>query len=300
MRLMGGWGVGPARPAHPCTHTPPSPSHTHPRHPFPTHSPSLLPLVSEIARSIQFAPSVVALADRVASRVAEASGGWPAAPPGGAHPPLAPFNGLHLRIEADARDWAAILGGAEEVWAGYEGAMRAAGFGAGTPVYAASGLLSYGAADQWAAAVARLRAAGLAGEVHHKELYLTAAELGALNSEQKAGGAHFGRRAGRGVGWGQLHAEARPTRRAACRPPSHPSRPRPPDPRPTALPAPQALVDFLVLARARAFVGFGSSTFSYYLREHRALEGVPRNTTVLVDSSAVRTDDLFLEAAAVA
>lgn len=34
----------------------------------------------------------------------------------------------------------------------------------------------------------------------------------------------------------------------------------------------KALVDFLVLAKARRFVGFGSSTFSFYLREYRALQ----------------------------
>lgn len=33
----------------------------------------------------------------------------------------------------------------------------------------------------------------------------------------------------------------------------------------------KALLDFLVLARAQRFAGFGSSTFSFYLREYRAL-----------------------------
>ena len=34
----------------------------------------------------------------------------------------------------------------------------------------------------------------------------------------------------------------------------------------------KALVDFIVLARAQRFVGFGPSTFSFYLREYRALK----------------------------
>jgi hypothetical protein len=57
-----------------------------------------------------------------------------------------------------------------------------------------------------------------------------------------------------------------------------------------------ALLDFLVLARGRAFVGFGSSTFSFYLREYRALQGLPRGTSVLVDASIVGTDSLFYSA----
>lgn len=34
----------------------------------------------------------------------------------------------------------------------------------------------------------------------------------------------------------------------------------------------KALLDFLVLAKGKYFVGFGSSTFSFYLREHRVLQ----------------------------
>jgi hypothetical protein len=53
--------------------------------------------VTEVARSLRFAPELHALADRILSELTE----------GGA----APFNGLHLRIEKDARDWATIMGG---------------------------------------------------------------------------------------------------------------------------------------------------------------------------------------------
>ena len=55
----------------------------------------------------------------------------------------------------------------------------------------------------------------------------------------------------------------------------------------------KALLDFLVLARGRNFVGFGSSTFSFYLREHRALNAIPRSSSVLVDASVIGTDPLF-------
>lgn len=61
----------------------------------------------------------------------------------------------------------------------------------------------------------------------------------------------------------------------------------------------KALVDFLVLSRGRGFVGFGSSTFSFYLREFRVLNGIPRSSSVLVDASVIGTDPLFHSAGTV-
>lgn len=61
----------------------------------------------------------------------------------------------------------------------------------------------------------------------------------------------------------------------------------------------KALVDFLVLARGATFVGFGSSTFSFYLREYRMLSGINRTTSVLVDASVIGTDPLFQSAGVV-
>jgi len=197
-----------------------------------------LPLVSDVARTLSFAPGLVALADRVVAAAARASGGASSA----SHPippTLAPFNGVHLRLESDARDWATILGGPQALWDGYVSAMRRACFNASTPLYAASGLLTYGASGQLASVVAQLRRLGLADRVLYKEALLPDAALASLNSEQKAA------------------------------------------------------VDFLVLARSRSFVGMGSSTFSFYLREHRALAGVPRATTTLLDASKIGTDALF-------
>ena len=58
-----------------------------------------------------------------------------------------------------------------------------------------------------------------------------------------------------------------------------------------------ALVDFLVLARATRLVGIGSSTFSYYLREYRALHyGLPKSSMALVNASRIGTDKLFAAA----
>lgn len=51
-------------------------------------------------------------------------------------------------------------------------------------------------------------------------------------------------------------------------------------PRYTALHSEQvALVDFLVLAAGRRYVGFGASTFSFYLREYRLLRVSPAPAT---------------------
>jgi len=244
-------------------------------------------ITQDVARTLKFAPLLVKLADKVSRGVAQAAAAEAAAaeavarvsglpspssaaaassPPalvrataslpglpapsssGSSSPSTAqtlPFNGVHLRIESDARDWEEILGGRAALWAGYLSAARAAGFDAGTPLYVASGLLTYGASAEMETVAAEIRGAGLASSIHHKEQHLTPADLAALNSEQKAA------------------------------------------------------VDFLVLARSRAFVGLGSSTFSFYLREHRALEGIPRNSTVLVDASKIGTDDLFASAGVV-
>jgi len=60
-----------------------------------------------------------------------------------------------------------------------------------------------------------------------------------------------------------------------------------------------ALVDFLVLSKAEKFVGFDASSFSYFLREYRALEGRAKNTTRFANSQARGTVKLFKEAGTV-
>ena len=62
----------------------------------------------------------------------------------------------------------------------------------------------------------------------------------------------------------------------------------------------KALVDFLVLARGARFVGFGPSTFSFFLREFRALAGTPRGASLLVNGTRIGTDDIFAGAGVVA
>jgi hypothetical protein len=198
---------------------------------FSLRSLSNLPVVTEVARSLAFAPRLHALADRVVSALTD----------GG----RLPFNGVHLRVEKDARDWASIMGGTQVVWSGYLKTMRALGFNHSTRLYAASGVLTYGDSDEMARVKNYLIRTGVCSEVHHKEQYILQKELEELNSEQKA------------------------------------------------------LLDFLVLARADRFAGFGSSTFSFYLREYRALRGEARKSSGLVDASIIGTDPLFRAAGTV-
>ena len=58
----------------------------------------------------------------------------------------------------------------------------------------------------------------------------------------------------------------------------------------------KALLDLIVLSQGMSFVGFGSSTFSFYLREHRSARGISPAKSILVDSSMIGTDGLFQEA----
>lgn len=192
---------------------------------------SNLPVVTEVAKSLKFSPELHALADRIVDAVTE----------GG----TLPFNGVHLRIEKDARDWAAIMGGQQVVWQGYISTMRSVGFNGTSRIYVASGMLTYGASVEMDRTKNYLMHTGVCSRVHHKEQYIPQRELEALNSEQKA------------------------------------------------------LLDFLVLARSNRFAGFGSSTFSYYLREYRALHGLDRKTSGLVDASIIGTDPLFRAAGTV-
>ncbi|CAL5219417.1 g1245 [Coccomyxa viridis] len=198
---------------------------------FMLRSISDLPRATMVARTLFFAPLLTGLADEIVAGMTAAG--------------AAPFNSLHLRIEKDAKDWSTIMGGTGVLWEGYAAAMQEAGFDNQAPLYTASGLLTYGAAQDMVDAESTLTALGFCSSVHTKEMYLPSKVLDGLASEQKA------------------------------------------------------LVDFLVLARGARYVGFGSSTFSFFLREHRTLQGLPRSSSVLVDASVIGTDALFQAAATI-
>ena len=63
------------------------------------------------------------------------------------------------------------------VWAMYREAMRDAGFNALAPLYVATGLLSYGAEQEFQSGVNLLISHQLCSEVLYKEQYLPAFEL---------------------------------------------------------------------------------------------------------------------------
>lgn len=285
---------------------------------FPSSAPpsppcSALPVVTDVARSLAFSPALHAMADRIFEAAT-------------AHGRLT-LNGVHLRIERDARDWATIVGGQQMLWRGYIGTMRQLGFNSTTRLYVASGILSYSAsgasplspsscsslqpsaqhsrcpqmppvadstaagpplhpsrcrfvplrfpspplpAEEMALITDFLQRAGVCAEVHHKEQFIPQAEL--------AGALRLLRHAVPSAVLCLLSCSLLPSGRlSSCELPSPPI-PVPP----AALNSEQkALVDFLVLARVHRFAGFGGSTFSFYLREHRALQ-VPAAALLLL------------------
>lgn len=67
-----------------------------------------------------------------------------------AQPGVTVFNGVHMRMEKDAADWAIIMGGRARLWQLYKDAMTRAGLDPDTPLFVASGLLKAASEDTWA------------------------------------------------------------------------------------------------------------------------------------------------------
>jgi hypothetical protein len=57
------------------------------------------------------------------------------------------------------------------------------------------------------------------------------------------------------------------------------------------------LIDFLVLRQATKVVGISVSTFSFYLREVRLMDGRHPSDTVLMDAHMIGTDEMFYSCA---
>lgn len=203
----------------------------------------------------------------------------------------------------------AALCAVQSLWHLYIVAMREAGFNGSMPLFVASGLLTYSqgaTSGDWLEAVEILTHRNLASEVHYKEEFVPDFEL--------AGGCEGARRRRRSAsipGWRAWRPackqrvaqracllEGEPLAGDRCPLPLL----HPPIVPPAGLNQEQrALIDFLVLARAQRFVGFGSSTFSYYLREYRALHyGLPHSTSLLLNTTRIGTDALFAAAGRVA
>ena len=60
------------------------------------------------------------------------------------------------------------------------------------------------------------------------------------------------------------------------------------------------LVDFLVLRQSLHMVGISVSTFSFYLRELRLLDGHAQEDTVMFDAYVIGTEQMFHTSAVVA
>lgn len=60
------------------------------------------------------------------------------------------------------------------------------------------------------------------------------------------------------------------------------------------------LIDFLVLRRSTHMVGISVSTFSFYLRELRLLDGHAQEDTVMFNAYVIGTDQMFHRSAVVA
>ena len=202
------------------------------------------------------------------------------------------------------------------VWAMYLQTMKEAGFDANTPLFVATGLLSYGAELEFQGGVSMLIGTHLASEVLYKEQYVPPFEL-----QRECGGGEARREGSVEAGAGRGRQAGAGTLRAVLcllccvgalsPPPSHPCAalhawltcpaPHLPHHSPAGLNSEQlALLDFLILARAEKYVGFAPSTFSFYLREHRILHGGPPSQSVLVNASRIGTDELFARSALVA
>ncbi|GAB4813791.1 hypothetical protein N2152v2_000837 [Parachlorella kessleri] len=130
-----------------------------------------LTLAAEAARGVFFKRSLVALADQVVGALdAQGSG----------------FNGLHLRLEKDARDWHTMAGGTEALIELYLQSMKAAGFTVASLVYVASGLMTYDAGGELQRFREKVAAMGLAKRLVCKEDLLPMSALAGLHPEQLA------------------------------------------------------------------------------------------------------------------
>ena len=130
---------------------------------FALRTANVLPLATEVARALPFSAAVDALARRAA--VAMAARG------------VFAFNGVHLRIEKDAGDWAIILGGQGRIWHLYCDTLASARFNASQPLYVASGLLTYGANKDWETAKRVLMSKRLASRIIIKDEFVPKFEL---------------------------------------------------------------------------------------------------------------------------
>eukprot|EP01025_Chloroclados_australasicus_P029867 TRINITY_DN2984_c1_g1_i1.p1 TRINITY_DN2984_c1_g1~~TRINITY_DN2984_c1_g1_i1.p1 ORF type:complete len:520 (-),score=-1.73 TRINITY_DN2984_c1_g1_i1:147-1706(-) len=135
---------------------------------FAINTQSSLPLVSNIAKSMQFSQKIRDIANQVMQQLPTN------------------YNGIHLRLEQDAKDWETILGGEQLLWQKYIQAMERASFNSTISIYVASGLLTYSSGQQQFKTKTReITNLGLSSKLLHKEQFL-GNKLNGLSSEQCA------------------------------------------------------------------------------------------------------------------
>jgi GDP-fucose protein O-fucosyltransferase len=238
---------------------------------------------------------VQALADKVVKGIAKLEGS-------------SDFNGVHLRMERDAIDWANILGGKEHYWETYLEAMEKAKFSKDTPLYVASGLLT-GSTDinsksqssgdpesiREMQTLAKdiidhgVRTAMLltrhAVNMHAQQVLLRIVWLQAIRTTLGLAP----RRTDQLLWHVQLakkivHKEMFLSEKELSDLSKEQS----------------GLVDFLVLRRSKYMVGISVSTFSFYLQEVRLLDGHAQEDTVMYDAYIIGTEEMFHTSAVVA
>mmetsp|Transcript_19298 Transcript_19298/g.58284 ORF Transcript_19298/g.58284 Transcript_19298/m.58284 type:complete len:576 (+) Transcript_19298:406-2133(+) len=129
------------------------------------------PLMSEVAMNLHFAPQLQDMASRVMRGMRRESG-------------KELFNGLHLRLEADASAWIELFGGTHKIWKAYMRAISAANFTTGKPLFVASGIFAK-MTNTNRQHLKELQKQ-FASHIFDKTVFLGKRELKALHSEQRA------------------------------------------------------------------------------------------------------------------
>ena len=224
------------------------------------------------------------------------------------------FNGLHLRLEQDAVEWAIILGGRAKLWKLYKRSMAAAEFDAVTPVYVASGLLKASTRNVTAP---RQYMRKLSRDMVHSRVRTANSRMG---SDRQHRFVDLMQR---------CRARTIPDLMQCCRAPTAPRaslaqiRVAVQTARVLTVNATvqyastikhkelylsleelrgigneqSALIDLLVLRKSANLVGINVSTFSFYLAELRLIDGLPPRATQMLAASFIGTDELFYSCA---
>lgn len=140
---------------------------------FSLNATTALPTVLRVAQGLEFSPAVRAVAERVLDHISQ----------GG----RLRFNAFHFRMERDATEMQKMYGSFERFLQLHMEAMQQLGFDPSTPLYIATGLLSYPEGRPlWEEAARKLLAANLTSRILHKGDIIPQDQLQGLETEQQA------------------------------------------------------------------------------------------------------------------